>query len=79
VAGIAQIAPAQTIGASYGDAFLAGLAANILKRDDLSTWVKPGYVLEPDPARHAQYESFYQQYLQLYENTCNIIHALNSE
>jgi xylulokinase len=29
VAGIPQMVPAQTIGASYGDAFLAGVAANL--------------------------------------------------
>ena len=79
VAGIPQIVSAQTIGTSYGDAFLAGLGASILRKEDLSIWVKPGYVIEPDPARHVQYEPFYEQYLQLYENTRNIIHALNSD
>ena len=36
VVGIPQSVPALTIGASYGDAFLAGLSANILKREDLT-------------------------------------------
>lgn len=77
VAGIPQTIPALTFGASYGDAFLAGLAANILKREDLTSWVKPGYLIEPDPVRQAQYEHFYQQYLNLYENTRSIVHSLN--
>jgi len=41
VAGIEQIIPEQTIGASYGDAFLAGLAIGMVQKTDLSQWVKP--------------------------------------
>ena len=78
VVGIPQSVPALTIGASYGDAFLAGLSANILKREDLTNWVRPGYLIDPDPARHEQYEPIYQQYLKLYENTRSIIYSLNS-
>ena len=77
VAGIPQTIPALTFGASYGDAFLAGLTANILKREDLTSWVKPGYLIEPDPVRQAQYEHFYQQYFKLYENTRSVIYSLN--
>ncbi|WP_425144925.1 FGGY-family carbohydrate kinase, partial [Deinococcus sp.] len=35
ICGVEQHAPATTIGASYGDAFLAGLAAGVLRRADL--------------------------------------------
>lgn len=76
VANIPQIIPNLTIGASFGDAFLAGLAAGILKKDDLATWVKPGYVIEPDQNRNAQYQPLYEDYLRLYETTRHIVHRL---
>jgi xylulokinase len=76
VAGIAQEVPALTIGASYGDAFLAGLAAGILKRDDLRTWVKAGQTITPNAEAGAQYEALYQDYLRLYTQTKDIVHRL---
>ncbi len=78
VAGITQIVPALTIGASYGDAFLAGVAAGILKRDDLNTWVKPGKDIVPNAESTYRYESFYQDYLNLYTQTRDIVHRLGS-
>lgn len=76
VAGIEQIVPAVTIGASYGDAFLAGLAAGILERADLATWVQTGVSISPNQARQAVYERLYVNYLQLYEQTREIAHYL---
>lgn len=78
VAGITQIVPALTIGASYGDAFLAGVAAGILKRDDLNRWVKPGKDIVPNAESTRRYESFYQDYLNLYTQTRDIVHRLGS-
>ena len=40
IAGITQIIPELTIGASYGDAFLAGMATGKLSLSDLNEWVK---------------------------------------
>ncbi|MGD8465963.1 MAG: FGGY-family carbohydrate kinase [Anaerolineae bacterium] len=76
VAGIPQIVPALTIGASYGDAFLAGMAAGILDRSDLHTWVKPGFVVEPGGVNKGLYDRYYADYLCLYERTCDIVHRL---
>ncbi len=42
VSGREQIVPDQTVGASYGDAFLAGLASGVLSRGDLASWVRGG-------------------------------------
>jgi hypothetical protein len=36
ICGVPQIVPAVTVGASFGDAFLAGCAAGLLKREDIS-------------------------------------------
>jgi len=78
VAGIAQIVPALTIGASYGDAFLAGLAAGILTRGDLKVWVKPGTTVVPNSKRKALYDRYYADYLLLYERTKDIMHRLSA-
>ena len=76
VAGISQEIPAQTIGASYGDAFLAGLASGILKSGDLNNWVRPGQVVEPNPVSSQIYQKYYQNYKDLYTSTRNVIHRL---
>lgn len=76
VAGISQIMPEITVGASYGDAFLAGLAAGILKREQLGDWVKIRALIEPDPKRSQLYQPLYQEYLALYQNTRDIVHRL---
>jgi xylulokinase len=76
VTGIAQIMPELTIGACYGDAFLAGRVAGLLSHDDLRTWVK--YKDEIFPDRHSQmvYESIYDDYRILYEQNRELLHRL---
>lgn len=76
VAGISQEVPQLTIGASYGDAFLAGLAAGLVQRGQLAEWVKPGAVVHPDPQHTALYNALYADYLQLYQQTRPIVHRL---
>lgn len=76
VAMISQIVPATTIGASYGDAFLAGLVSGMLKHEDLEDWVKPKTTILPNISRHEQYQPFYKDYLKLYEDTREIMHRL---
>jgi len=78
VTGVAQDLPARTIGASFGDAYLAGIATGIvadrtsLQRD----WVQIERRLEPDAERHAIYSQYYQVYRDLYENAKDQLHAL---
>jgi xylulokinase len=76
ITGVEQQVPATTIGASYGDAFLAGLAAGVLKRSDLDDWVKPGRTVKPNPANKALYDARFGDYLELYTATKNIVHRL---
>jgi xylulokinase len=76
VAGISQIVPQLTIGASYGDAFLAGMAAGILNLDDLHQWVIPGQEIVPDNENNQVYRRYYNDYLQLYSQTQDIVHRL---
>lgn len=78
VSGIEQVLPERTIGASYGDAFLAGLATGIIP--DISAlreqWVKVADVIQPDSGAHAIYGDYYAIYRDLYENAKDQLHAL---
>ena len=79
IAGVVQEVPATTIGASYGDAFLAGLAASKLRREDLDAWVKPGRTIRPDASRRALYDRQFGLYRALYAGTRDVVHALAAE
>lgn len=76
VAGVEQIVPKVTVGASYGDAFLAGLAAGVVERRDLDAWVQAERTIIPDPERQAIYQPLYEDYLHLYPQTREIVHRL---
>jgi xylulokinase len=79
VAEVTQLIPQKTIGASYGDAFLAGLAAGIIPSTDplADGWVRIARTVEPDLARSAVYDEYYGIYRALYENTKDQAHALS--
>lgn len=66
VTGRAQELPAVTVGASYGDAFLAGRAAGLLHEHDLARWVRIARRIEPRSEHRALYDAAYAQYRALY-------------
>lgn len=78
VTGQPQVVPERTIGASYGNAMLAGLATGLVP--DVSvigeTWVKVAEVLEPDPAATALYDEYYRVFRSLYEHARDDLHTL---
>jgi xylulokinase len=78
ISGKAQLVPERTIGASYGDAFLAGIATGIVTdRAAITTdWVKIARTIEPDPAMHAVYEPYHAIYKSLYRSTKADMHRL---
>ncbi|MCC6310298.1 MAG: FGGY-family carbohydrate kinase [Trueperaceae bacterium] len=78
VSGQTQLVPEVTLGASYGDAFLAGLAAGVLKRADLSGWVRIKDQVRPVPEDSERYEPYYRDFLRLYAGTAPVVHALAS-
>ena len=78
ISGEAQEVPAVTVGASFGDAFLAGLAAGVLDRADLDRWVQPGARVTPDPALAPAYDRLYGLYRDLYTQTRATVHALGA-
>lgn len=76
--GLEQIVPERTIGASYGDAFLAGVATGAVP--DISAvgteWVKVADVVKPDSLVTRQYDEYYAVYRSLYEHAKDDLHAL---
>jgi xylulokinase len=77
VTGIEQELPAQTIGASYGDAFLAGLATGLVAKSALAEqWVRTARRFVPDAQRRALYAEYYRVYRDLYPHTRDDVHAL---
>jgi xylulokinase len=78
IAGITQIIPELTIGASYGDAFLAGMATGKLSLSNLKEWVKIKTEIAPNKTTKNFYHSLYDDYLALYKQNRNLLHHLVS-
>jgi xylulokinase len=78
VTGLPQVVPAQTIGASYGDAFLAGLAAGLISDREAGrqSWVRIKETVEPRPDQRAIYDDYYAVYRSLYEHARTDLHTL---
>jgi xylulokinase len=75
--GIRQELTEETVGAAYGDAFRAGLAVGLVKREDLTQrWVKTSDVVEPIEANRAVYDETYRDFRDLYVATRDIVHRM---
>lgn len=76
ISGQEQLLPEVTLGASYGDAFLAGVAGGLLRWDDLERWVRLKGRVAPNPAHKARYDELYRIYLEIYAATRTLMHRL---
>jgi len=76
ITGLPQVLPERTVGASYGDALLAGLATGIVAQDTIPNWVRTKRVIEPNPAPKATYDATYAIYRELYGHVKDDLHAL---
>ena len=65
----------KTIGASYGDAFLAALAIGVVAEGDITRWNPVARRVTPEPA--PAYARQYPLWKALYTRTRDISHALN--
>ncbi|MGH3301514.1 MAG: FGGY-family carbohydrate kinase [Streptosporangiaceae bacterium] len=74
VTGLAQEVPRVTIGAAYGDAYLAALGTGLARRD--TSWNTIAQVVTPDPASGLAYADGYRTYLQLGEALLPVSHSL---
>jgi xylulokinase len=78
VSGKAQVVPEKTIGASYGDAFLAGVATGIVQEREAINrdWVKLSRVIEPNANLDGIYAEYHEIYRSLYQSTRAEMHHL---
>jgi xylulokinase len=74
VTGLRQVIPEVTIGASYGDAMLAGDGAGLVAAG--ARWNAPAETLVPDPRARPRYDELYGVYRSLYPATREHAHAL---
>jgi xylulokinase len=77
VAGTPQEVCDKTIGASYGDAFLAALAIGLVREEDIAAWNPVARRVAPEPV--AAYDRQYPLWQALYRQTRDIAHALGAE
>ena len=78
ISGIPQLLPEKTIGASYGDAFLAGLAVGAIENLDVlkKDWVKIKQEIHPNPENKKVYDHIYPLFKDLYLQSKPIVHQL---
>lgn len=77
ICGITQLVPEITIGASYGDALMAGLAiGSIESPEKIKELVKIKDVVKPDPENHQKYEKYKNIYEELYRRNADLMHQL---
>jgi xylulokinase len=78
ITGVEQLVPEVSIGASYGDAFLAGCACGLLRPQQIDSWVRHKRLIQPQPSHRAIYDRMYEQYLRLYQGTKSVMHELHA-
>lgn len=78
VSGVHQLVPEKTIGASYGDTFLAGLATGAVESIDVfkRDWVKIKREILPDGSKKPFYNEYFALFKDLYSHTKPVIHQL---
>ena len=77
ITGLDQIVCKQTLGASYGDAFLAALATGTVTRSDIANW-NPA-VSTVKAASNPVYDKRHRLFRKLYEQTKDIAKALSDD
>jgi xylulokinase len=77
VSGRTQIIREKTMGASYGDAFLAALAVGDVKRADIKDWNPVASEILADPANAEVYERQYSVFRDLYPRTRDLMRRLD--
>lgn len=74
--GIEQVVPGSTIGASRGDAILAGLASGALSATDVEGWMSVDRVIRPRSEMRAGHDRRLAAFRELYAATRSIVHDL---
>ncbi len=78
VSGHAQVVREKTMGASYGDAFLAALGVGDIKREAISQWNPVMRTILPDGSRREAYARGYDVFRALYPATKDLMRKMGS-
>jgi xylulokinase len=78
ISGRPQIVRQKTIGASYGDAFLAAMAVGDAKAADIDIWNPVAGTFTPNLALHERYARLYRIFRDLYPETRKSMAALDA-
>jgi xylulokinase len=73
IAGVNQNVREKTIGASYGDAFLAAVGVGDAKRGDITQWNTPDRVITPRAELNPIYDKGYRMFRDLYERNRDLM------
>jgi xylulokinase len=72
---VQQRVPATTLGASYGNCFIAGYAAGIFTDPkDILKWVSMDRIVRPNSHNYPVYETRMDTYLELYKRNADLMH-----
>lgn len=75
ISGVRQRVPQITLGASYGDAYLAGYATGLFSDpQQIAKWVSTSRTVEPNPVHRKVYDQRMSTYLELYERNKDLMH-----
>ncbi len=75
ITGFIQNIPKVALGASYGNAFLAGYAVGLFESPkDINHWVQMEKLVQPQAKNEQIYHKRMQTYLSLYEATAHLMH-----
>lgn len=78
ISGVPQKVAPLTVGASYGDALLAGIATGILPGpESINDWQGAGTTVMPNPDVAATYQPLHEIYADLYQATKENMHRLH--
>jgi len=78
IADIELAIPEQLVGASYGDAFMAGIGVGLFKDStEITRWVKTKKNVIPNLEAHRKYASNYRIFRALYDSTKSLMHDLS--
>ena len=78
ISGRTQIIREKTVGASYGDAFLAALAVGDVRPDDIKKWNPVATEFVADPKNAEVYRRGYATYRELYLRTKDLMRGSRS-
>lgn len=77
ICGCEMLVPEVTIGASFGDAMLAGIGVGVIEsQNELKNWVKDKDYIKPNLHKTRVYEKHFKMFKQIYEENKVIMHQM---